>query len=146
MAWISPTGASGAAWTDRYKAYDELTETYTYDIVPAGTWSEFIYLTRAALDCNKVRFNAAYNVAFLTIDLDVYYGGAWHNTYQGSFLNKQWVEKGLGGTYSVTQARIRIYNGYGSEQWAQLYEFDFWEVEVTAPTVTTQDATGIGFD
>jgi len=149
MGWVSPTGHvdPAAHWVDEYKAYDEDTGTFAKCSSSHTDWGEFLEFTHAAINCNKLRYFAAYISSQQDeIDLDVYYSGAWHDVYQGSLSESgshpyQWVEKSLGGTYSVTAARVRFH--HPSAYLCLLYEFDFWEVEISAPTVTTQAVSDI---
>lgn len=147
MGWVLPADFvdPSETWLSETLAYDEDTETYAYDAnVPADSWGRDLELTRAAINCSKVRFWTFYNVASQSsIDLDVYYDGAWHDVYEGSYANLEWVEKELGGTYSVTAARVKFYNEHSSSNNLRLYEFEFWEAPVSAPTVTTQAVSDI---
>jgi len=143
--WVSPTGYNdpNGGWHDETKAYDDSTSTYAYSSTPGDSWGVFLELTHSAIVCNKVRFYAHYYESYvIEIDLDVYYGGSWHHVYEGSYSDKAWEEKSLGGSFSVTTARVRFYNTYSTPIEAWLYEFDFGQV--IAPTVTTQAVTNIG--
>jgi len=129
MGWISPTGASGAEWTDLPKTYDENTNTgagYSYSATWTSNWTSFLELTHAALNCDKVQFHAYKGVYLDKIDLDVFWAGGWHHIYEGTY-STAWIEKSLGGEYSVTKARIRIHRTNAGAG-AQFNEFDFWEL------------------
>ena len=124
--WITPTGGSG--WSNEANARDDFMETFAQQYI-SGRWSTFLVHTHAALDCSKVRYyphDATWRITL--VDVDVYWDSAWHDIYQGGFPRLAWVEKSLGGTYSVTQLRIRFYNP-SSASWAKLYETDFYEEE-----------------
>ncbi len=144
--WISPTGHSdpGAQWSNEAKAYDGGGEggSYASVVVNEGVWSSYLELTRSSINCNKLRFSAHNLDGWAQIDLDVYYGGAWHDVYQGGYMNTTWVEKSLGGTYEVTKMRIRLYHNYTGEWSMLLYEAEFYKV-ILIPTVTTQAVTDI---
>ncbi len=145
MDWLSPTGHNdpGNNWNDEAKAYDELTGTNAYtDPLGYYSWSGGLELTVPAISCSKVRFNARYaDPGITSINLDVYYEGAWHDVYDGAFAHHVWVEKSIPeGTKVVTKARVNFWCNVASYQ-ASLYEFDFWGVLIVVPTVTTQDAS-----
>lgn len=153
MGWISPTGHNdpGTAWTFPERAYDEFTSqaAFTTDKVPAGNWSSFLELTHAALNCSKIRFWIKYEYGFGQVDFDVEYEsdpGNWHDVYQGTDVNnKAWTEKDIPeGTQSITKVRFRQYVPVANKP--LLYEFDFWEIPVVAPTVTTQSPSNVSTD
>ena len=146
MGWVSPTGHvdSGSHWTDESKAYDENTSTYAiYDLLATGYWTSFLELTHASIVCNSVRFMLPQDThgGYIYLDIDVYYSGAWHDVYSGTFSNLTWTEKSLGGNYTVTALRIRVYNGTGGGQSLRFHEAAFYQV--VAPTVTTQACTAV---
>ena len=150
MAWVSPTGHVDPdnAWVNEAYAYDDDTSTPARRTnTPADTYTEYLELTVAALDCDKVRFYYISTIAGYdgTIDIDVYYSAGWHAVYTGVAADRTWVEKTLGGLYSVTKARIRIHNVYIGGAAMSFYEFDF-NGSILAPTVTTQAVSDIGFD
>ena len=89
MAWILPTGHNdpSSVFDNETNAYDNNTSTFSAAITPANSWSAFLELTHASLLSNKLRFKcwvyAGTNPG--AVDIDVYYGGAWHDVYQGSY-------------------------------------------------------------
>lgn len=107
ISWASPTGASG--WTNSNLAYDENTATKAEFAKEGAGWSDYLVLTIASTYCDTVRFYATKNSNVTDVDLDVYYNGAWHDVYGGSWTSDTWVSKTLGGGYNVTSARIRFY-------------------------------------
>lgn len=134
MGWISPTGfVDHDSWDNEALAYDEDTETFAYHPTNTDSWSSYLELTIAAMDCNKVRFFARYNATRTNqISLDVYYDDDWHNIYTGAYANEEWVEKTIpAGTKSVTAAQVKFYNDYMFAYTTRLYEFDFGEAAVT---------------
>jgi len=143
MAWVSPTGFNDpdTAWTNAPNLYDENTATFATVLVAAGTWGSFIELTHAALNCDKGRFWAFQNTppGIREIDFDAFYGGIWNHVYQGVYASLAWVEKALGGTFSVTAFRFRFYNSAGSQYTAYFYEVDFNE----APAGWTGKIAGV---
>jgi len=142
MSWVSPTGYADpdSKWNNEANAYDGNTSSFAYTNYPGY----YLELTHSAINCNKIRIYCDIpDTTDDNIDIDVYYGGAWHNIFSGDIPANQWVEKNIGSTQTVTKARVcSNKSGYS----LYLYEFEFWEVEIAAPTVTTQNATGIGFD
>jgi len=109
--------------------------------VPVTSWSDFLELTHAAFDCNKVRFMADMSgkPAGSLLDVDVFYSGNWHSVYMAQPADDTWVEADISGTVEVTAARARFYNPDAVIQhnfW--LKEFDFWGVEGGKLTVTNQ--------
>lgn len=131
MGWVKPTGFSdpGSTWTDEALAYDGDTGTYAYTSVPKGGWSGYLELTRAAIQCDKVRgwFNEGI-VNVSNFELDVYYGGAWHNIHAGEPTYGQYVEFPIGSTESVTGVRFRFYSTKTDSDGGQCCEAEFNEV------------------
>jgi len=133
---VSPTSATdtGSGWTNEANAYDGDTATYaSSSSIGAGVWTQYLELNIAAMSCGSIRFYA-WNAAGwnLLIDLDVYYGGAWHDVYSGTFTDRAWVTKSIGSTQSVTACRIRIYNpGSGGSGAMTLYEVAFGPSDYT---------------
>jgi hypothetical protein len=134
LGWVTPTSHydSNSQWSNEINVYDDDTDTYTrsyHDINDQdGLWSFFIYLNHSVLICDKVRFYARGPTGDPAqvdqVDLDVYRGGVWANVYEGTFSDKQWVEKSFM-QGSVNQSRIRFRcNSANSGLWYQLYEFD----------------------
>lgn len=142
MVWVSPTGFVDPAgqWTNETNIYDEDTDTYGQDSVYGPAWGDYVELTHAAISCDKVRFNAKYvDVSQNSIILDVYYEGAWHNIYEGSYTLNTWEEKTIpAGTKSVTAARAKFYNAYPLNFAMLFYEFDFWETVVLHEKVISE--------
>jgi len=151
MAWISPTNhVDYGAWNNEANAYNGNTGDAANESVPKNSWGGFLALTHAEINCDKVQFYAKYEAANINkIDLDVYWDGAWHDIYEGSYASEEWVEKPLGDTYAVTQARVKFYNDNDFASWiCYLYEFEFNEVEageeklLTATSSVTSSITG----
>ncbi len=117
--YVSPTGFvdGSGQWSNEANAYDENTGTYAEDVnVPATSWSQYLELTHAAVNCDAVRYYCSGSTADITqIDVDVYYGGAWHDVYEGAFTQSVWERKTIpGGEQSLTSIRIRLYNNNGA--------------------------------
>lgn len=122
MGWISPTGHNDpdGDWSYETRAYDDDLVKWAYE---NGTG--YLELTHAALLCDKVRFYTEGWYGTHTLDLDVYYGGAWHNIYSANPPEDQWVEVAIGSTESVTAARVKA----SSSSNVHLFnELDFNEV------------------
>jgi len=136
--WITPTGHNDpdSAWSNEAYAYDDDTNTYAHPTVGWTGWSSFLELTIYPILASKVRFTADHVTSYCYfIDLDVYRDGAWVDVYQGTYLDRQWVEKSFTeGT--VTKARLRFANAYATPyNFAKLWEFDFWGTDPpSAPT------------
>jgi len=129
--WLSPTGHEDGdnVWDNEELAYDENNSTYAATSVAITSWSSYLELTCPIMTCSKVRFSAYYNVAYInSISLDVYYSGAWHNIYEGVFVNNLWNEKAIGSIQTVTAMRAKFYNTYSTVRTAGWYEADFWGV------------------
>jgi len=132
MAWISPTGhIADSGWATEARAYDDnlnLSATF-YKEDEDDTWTPFLELTHAALNCDKVRFRLAASDSD-EVDLDVWYGDAWHHLFQGTWLlDNTWYEKAIpGGPFLVTKMRLRLFCPTGDEWDAYVKEVDFNEV------------------
>lgn len=135
LGWITPTSYydQSSKWEYEDNSYDDETDSFarSYHTVndPNGQWSLFLYLNHSMLVCDKVRFYAkgptGDSVQIDQVDLDVRKGGIWVDVYQGTFSDKQWVEKSFV-QGSVTSARIRFrVNTNNGGLYYELYEFDF---------------------
>ena len=90
-------------------------------------------MTHAVVDCDKVQLWSGRSTGNITeIEVDVYYGSAWHNIYSGAGSFDDWVEYPIGSTQTITALRARYYTDRKNRQ-ARLHEADFWEV-VAGPT------------
>ena len=138
--WVKPTGYVDPDnhWGCEEKAYDNsITYPNVAQITSPQGWSSFLELTHAAMGCSKVRFYALYDVSYITsIDIDVYYNGAWHDVYEGVFTSLSWVEKAIGSNQTITAFRFRFYCPDAGGANCDLYEVDFFQ-ETLIPTVTT---------
>jgi hypothetical protein len=123
--WITPSGASG--WTNAGNAIDDDTGTYSERSVTYLSWSPFMTFTIDSTECNYVQWWVSRESGNISkIDLDIYYESAWHDIYENSFTPDNWETKSLGGTYEITQARVRFWNSNtpGYTYWVRLHEFD----------------------
>ena len=128
------------AWDDEPYAYDGNTATKAgCEITEFGwTWTPYIQLTLPTpIHINKIRFWAWYDSDHCDeIDIDVFWqstpgvGGYWTNVYEGSYEDREWVEKPFQYSGYVTKARIR----FEVQRWllwpvvADLHEFKFYHV------------------
>lgn len=134
--WVSPTGSNDPNndWLFEASAYDNNVNTWAASRARYGStteWTGFLELTlSSSIKCDAIKFNAFYNSQYVNkIDVDVYYNGAWHDVYEGSYSHHMWVTKSLGGEYQVTKARVRFYlKGCLTGTTAQLYEFAFEKI------------------
>ena len=135
----SPTGSSDpdAAWTDEAKAYDGNTGTtaVTSANVAPGSYSSYLYLTRAGSDITGLRIWAATGGATYKVEIDAY-DETWHNIVPLSvYNNAAWTTFSLPtGQFmagNITQTRIRFYNGAGIAANFLLYEMTW-----TCPTLS----------
>lgn len=110
--WLPPTSHDDpdTVWTDETNAYDGNTATYakTY------TTDKYLELYITETYCDRVRVFAKTisssdppGETDPDIDIDVYYGAAWHNIYSGSITKNTWVEKTIGSRQEVTGVRVK---------------------------------------
>ncbi|TET16399.1 MAG: hypothetical protein E3J81_03180 [Dehalococcoidia bacterium] len=133
--WVSPTGHSdpGGEWYNEVQTYDDDTGTFGYDAnVRKDTWSSFIEFTHAALLCSKVRYYASNIGAGAQIDIDAYYGDAWHDVYEGDAATSAYTEHAVTPSQMVTRARVRL-KPVDTLRHVRIHDFDFeqdntWEV------------------
>jgi hypothetical protein len=118
--WVSPTGATdtGAVWSNEDHLYDNDLGTYcgTTGTVAAESWqpeTDYLEATIGATTCNAVMVYATsgYTPTTNQIDVDIYYGAAWHHLYQGVFNFGVYTRNIFPfAAQSVTNARFRFYN------------------------------------
>jgi len=148
-SWVSPTGHNDpdGEWIDEAQTYDDNTGTFGYDAnVAKNTWSSFIEFTHASLLCSKVRYYASNIGAGAQIDIDVYYGGAWHDVYEGDAAQDAYTEHAVTPSQTVTKARVRL-KPVDALRHVRLHDFDFeqdntWEA-ATAWTNSMNSITGL---
>ena len=144
-SWISPTGFNdpSSKWKNETEAYDNNTLTYSEltDGVPAQSWSSFLELTHSSISCTKIRFWSYFDDLYnMDIDIDIYYSGAWHDLYEGTYAPQEWVEKSFGSIITITKMRFRFYNYREIAVYPDLNEADFYEMPPA--TVTTNNVSG----
>jgi hypothetical protein len=134
MSWKSPTGhTTPTDWHHPAEAYDEDVEIFTYYQILPLSWSPFLeLLVSPGVLCDKVRFYPLTSYSFPAVDIDVYGGGNWFDTYEGPFTIEQWCEKVIpDGPFVVSKARIRFYNSHTVLTGQMcLGEFDFNQLAV----------------
>ncbi len=140
--WVSPTESTDVTtrWVDQELAYDDNTNSWAkcYHLLfdPTGEWSPFLYLSRKPVSSDTIRFYARgmttdqYRVD--SVDVGVFKDGTWVDVYQGSFVDKQWVEYNFAPGL-VSSARIRFHvNSAATGLYFELYEFDFYNRYIDA--------------
>ena len=135
LGWVTPTNFidPNTQWQNENNIYDDDTDTYARSYHdandPDGVWSFYIHVNHSVLICDKVRFYAkgpTGDVVYVDqVDLDVKKGGVWVDVYQGTFTDRQWVEKSFTqGSASEARIRFRVNSNTGGLYY-ELYEFDF---------------------
>jgi len=128
-SWTTPTGHNDpdATWNSEANAYDDDTGSRADETSPGiGNWGKFIELTHAAIYCHSVRLWTGYT-AYGEVDIDIYYGGAWHDLYEGdsAFITGEWTELTFT-LQSITKVRAKFKYGQAHNIW--LRELDFGEL------------------
>lgn len=140
--WVSPDSSSPESedWEGVATAtYDENTGTFNYveDLAIDGWTSYMQLLLDSPIQCDKVRIYASLALYNLEeeweyfnpyIVLEAYYNDAWQSVFTGFILDNTWVEKVLGGTYTVTKARVKFQNAEEQVMDVRFNEFDFNQV------------------
>ena len=138
---VSETG-----WVNESYAYDNNTESAAYCVTPTISWTPWLIRELPeALYSSVVKFYAQYQgtSGINKIDLNVYYNGAWHDVFEGSYMNQVWIEKALGDTYFVSKIAVRFFNNSSNVITAYIEEMQFVESD-GVPKVTTNAATAVG--
>ena len=146
MGWVLPTSHNdpNSDWGQEVYAYDNNTNTGALNSFLTGTWCYYLELLHASIPCSKIRYyvGEGFHEDGNLIDVDIYYSGAWHDVYQGTFTVGAYIEKSLGGTYNITKMRIRFYNAVSGTVGYRVYEAHFYDTSI-APTVTTQAVSDV---
>jgi len=134
--WVSPTGYEdpGNEWSAETNAYDDNTGTYAVDDIPAGSWSNYLILTRNATTCAKIQyFIGRQSVQIAQVEIDIY-NGTWTNVYSGAGTWNTWANVSFVET-TVTMMRFRFFNSHRVQpRQAYVYEADF----LRSPTLNYQ--------
>lgn len=129
MGWISPTSFQdpdnkwGSIEHPEAHAYDDNTDTYTINEA-ADRGYYLVLIPDTPIYCNKLRLYTATGV----VAIEIYYDGSYHEIYSGAIGIPGWCEKSFNLQYVE---KMRIMNN--AEANFKLYEFDFWQVEPSAP-------------
>lgn len=137
MAWITPTGEVLNGWSGHGLAWDDDTGTSSsYDAAPA-TWTPYLELTHAALNCDKIQIWINTEKDSMTsVEVDVFYSGSYHNIYRGAPTLGSFAEYTIGSTESVTAIRIKCLNSHAVQaRFQYVHEADFNEVVASGATV-----------
>jgi len=140
--WESPTSSTGNGWTNPDNAWDESTTSYAlYDVDPVS-WSPWLELHIAEIQCDKVQVFVGLEKDGVNIDsmeLDAYYDGSYNNIYTGVVTIDTWQEYSIpAGEKAVTAIQARFYNNHGAQSWeVYFYEADLWEVEAIPEIANT---------
>lgn len=128
---VDPTSSNDpdTDWTNDAQAFDNDATNYaTSGAIAVTSWSKDLEFLHAGItNCRAIRFKCGgQNAAVNQIDLDAYYGSAWHDVYQGTFTHDTFTIKALSALQTVTKCRIKLYNSdVGSAYVAYIYEVDF---------------------
>lgn len=145
--WVSPTSHTDVdnTWVNETNCYDDNEETNGMDdFIPPSSWGGFLELIlSSAIYSHTLHFFANFDsYGANKIDIDVELNGAWTHVFEGSFTDKEYVEKtfDLG---SVAKARIRFYNSHATAQrHGVLWEFDFLQVSAYEISGVIRDSAG----
>ena len=109
---ISPSGGSGADWTDISKSYDGLDSTYAIsNSIELASWSEPLILSYDPVNTTAVKYLVGRSNSDVTqINLDAYYDSDWHDVFEGAPTWNIWQGKSLDTNHVVSQVRIYFYN------------------------------------
>lgn len=141
MGYESPTGHIDpeTAWTDPTYAYDEATGQAAYS--GQGTaYTEWLELTPDA-PFNSSGFRYFVRSYMKKIKVDWHYDAGWHNVYEELDTTGDdtawWEVTGLT-PHIIDKMRVAV-GGRNGSSWRSIYEFDFWEHEVTLHELTVTD-------
>ena len=129
--WHSPDSDIANGWSNPAYAYDDNTSTYAWDDVAGGDkWSPWLELhLDVELLCTKVRIWGYGETSDINeVKIGVYYGGVWHEIYNGVFDwdDDVWVEYLVGSEQEISAMRVSYFNDHFSPKMAYVREGDFW--------------------
>jgi hypothetical protein len=143
--WISPTSSftdpapptpNSGGWASQAAAYDDegLTGSTLVHTINDASPGPYLYLTPAALQADKLRFQAKKTPEITSVDIWVLLNGTWTNVYPSGTFNDAaggtvWNEVSFAAG-SVTQARVRFNVPANYGLILTLFEFDFHSVGV----------------
>lgn len=138
--WKSPTSFNDPddAWVHGADAYDGNTATLAWATSPhwGSGWSPYIeFSLPCEMDCSKMRFWAwvvgEYPSSTPEASVDIWYGDAWHNVYNGALNQLAWTIASFA-QQKIMQCRIRLRSATGSDWFSQLlYELEFYVDSIT---------------
>ena len=140
--WVSPTGEVLNGWGGSGLAWDDDTGTSSSYDAAGASWTPYIELTHASLQCTSVQvWVGAENDNMGTVEVDVYYSSAWDNIYSGPPTLGSFVEYTIGSEQAVTAMRIRCLNSHSVQpRFQYVFEADFYEV-VPLPSISNTPST-----
>ena len=134
-------------WENEANAYDDNTWISAGSEVQGaigGNWGGFCSFNMSTSQpCNKIRYyvHSETHADIDKIDIDVSRDGEeWTDLYEGSFTERQYIEKNISGETEVGTKcmRVRFHNTHGLfTRWAYLAEVDF-NVINAVPTVSDE--------
>jgi len=118
-------------WNNETLIYDDNDITAGDTSVAKLTWSSFILLdVYNELYCEIIKF-LAYQKGILgieKIDIDLYYNSAWHDLFEGTFINQVWKQINVIPSQYLYSARIRFYARKADI--AYFYGFEYWNIGI----------------
>lgn len=145
--WISPIGYIDVdhRWDNEELAYDGNVGTYAEVPTLAESWSRYLEFLVNEANIDKIKF---YGLCFPEVGdlvkIIVYYGGEWHDVYEGLYASLEWVEKDIAeDAQLVSKARIQLYNPSASMRRLELNEFMFNTAKPTPQEVIFFDTYAI---
>ena len=149
VAWANPTGFTDVAgWDLEAQAYDDNTGNYARaSNIAAQAWTDYLELTHAGVKGTQLRYwVTSANGYFTKMDIDVYYGSAWHSVVsEGSYTQGGWQTQALddgGMLATITKVRFRFWNNHATTA-DSLY---LNEVDFENSTVETVDVPALTAD
>ena len=133
-AWASPTAnEDGYGWENGSNARNDNENDYanTISLSPGDSTGQLV-LTRTAVFTDRVRFKGDLTGGSITISLQVYYDGEWHDVWGGQPTG-DWEEHLLtDGFHTVTGMRFGAYNEEEAEGggYCNIYEVDFGQISI----------------
>lgn len=125
------TSDPDAFWTDDGTIDDDDTGTGADAANTAqDTWTSYLISQDTGTSAYGMRTYCESDADWTDIDVDAYYGAAWHDVYQGAYSNTDWDYWFLAdGIQTVTNVRVRFYNSGSAQVEADLFrEIDLIEV------------------
>jgi hypothetical protein len=139
-----PTSCTLNGWANCSLAYDEDNNTGASISASSGSWTPFIEFNFTPMYCAKIGvryFNSISGIGSHTIDIDTYYGDAWHNLFQNLLPQNLTLEPSFS-TQLISKFRIRLYYTSGSYPTSTVYVSEVYSF-ARAPSVTTGEASDI---